>query len=205
MAFGGKDDLVTFLKLMFAGHSKRLGSDFFEISLSCKEKIYRIIRNFFLFGNFCGFAYVNNFTSSRLVIFLNDFLKIINNEIVDFFRVVKNNFHFGDLFFKVADVGCALEYIFTVKVAEFYFRNVFRLDLVDSEADHKVGNNFAFAFGFADNFYRLVNIKKNFLKTFEEMEFVFFAFKVKINSSANTFVSECDPFVDYLANAEDHR
>ena len=27
-----------------------------------------------------------------------------NNKIVDFFRIVKNNFHFCDLFFKIADI-----------------------------------------------------------------------------------------------------
>ena len=51
-------------------------------------------------------------------------------------------------------------------MTEFYFRNVFRLDLVDTEADHKVWHDLFFLFGFTDDFNCLIYIKQNFLHTF---------------------------------------
>ena len=59
-------------------------------------------------------------------------------------------------------------------MAELYFGNIIRLRFVYAEAYHKVWNNFRFFLGFTDDLYSLVNIKKYFFQTFEQVEFALF-------------------------------
>ena len=90
-------------------------------------------------------------------------------------------------------------------MTKLYLGNIIRLNFINTEANHQVGNNFAFFLGRADYFNRLVDIKKNLLQTFKQMELVFSLTQIKINSALDTFCSECYPLVEYLADSHDPR
>ena len=88
-------------------------------------------------------------------------------------EAVKRFLELLHLLFKLLEIGQTLEDMLAIKVAQLDLRNVFRLLLVDAEADHQVRNDFALLLGLAHNLDGLVNIQQNLFQTGQQVQFFF--------------------------------
>ena len=60
-------------------------------------------------------------------------------------------------------------------MAQLDLGHVLRLDFVDAEADHQVGDDLGFFGGVTHNFDGLVNVEQNRLQAFEQVQALFLA------------------------------
>ena len=90
-------------------------------------------------------------------------------------------------------------------MTELDFSHVFSLNLVNSEANHKVGYNLGFLVGLTDNLNRLVDIEQDFLEALQEVELVLLFVQIVEHTAANTLDTEAYPFLKKLFYAENHR
>ena len=67
-----------------------------------------------------------------------------------------------------------VENIFFVDVPQLDLSHKLSLNLVNTKADHQIGHHFAVLFGVADNGNGFIDIQKNFLQTFKQVQFFFF-------------------------------
>ena len=79
-------------------------------------------------------------------------------------------------------------------MAQFDFRDIFRLDFINPEADHQIRHDLGFFFGGANDADGFIDIQQDFLKAFEQMQAFFRLAQIKINSSAHTFRTKRNPF-----------
>ena len=186
---------ISIFELLFATHSKWKRSNFLEISLFCKEKIYRIIRNFFLNLSFNNIRSIDNHTLSWLTVFFGNSGKLSNDYILNLGFAFEDCFKLSNIFLKTFNFICAFENIFSIEMTKFDFSDIFSLNFINSETNHKIWNNITFFFGFTNYFNSLVNIKENLLKSLKKMELVLFFVQIVVGSAFYTLNSECNPFV----------
>ena len=79
-------------------------------------------------------------------------------------------------------------------MSELNLSNIFRLDFVNTKANHEVRNNLNFFICFTNNFYCFINIKQYFCKTVKQMQFFCFFGSVKVCSAFNALYTKCYPF-----------
>ena len=87
-------------------------------------------------------------------------------------------------------------------MAQLNLRHIFRLRLVDPEADHQVGDNFALLLRLADDLDCLVDIQQDFGKALQEMELILALGQVVESAPPHTFHTEGNPLVEQLLHAE---
>ena len=97
-------------------------------------------------------------------------------------------------------LGNALHNVFAVEVAKFYFRNIFRLNLVKVESFHEVWHNVRFLFRFADYFYSFVYVEKYFSQTEKQMKLFFLFAEVKRELTLYAAHAEAYPFCKNFPN-----
>ena len=90
-------------------------------------------------------------------------------------------------------------------MAQLDLRHIFRLRLVDPEADHQVGDNLALLLRLADDLNRLVDIQQDFGKALQQMQLLLALGQVVKGAPAHAFYTEGDPLIEQLFHAEHAR
>ena len=94
-----------------------------------------------------------------------------------------------------------LENVLFVDIAQFYFRHEIRLDLINAEANHQVGNDLIFQFRLANNRNRFINIQQDPLQALEQVQTVFLLLNLIEQAALDAVGAPCSPLLQDLANA----
>ena len=138
---------------------------------------------------------------ARFAIFLRDLLQLFADERLNLLLRAKRRFEVGDLLFKRLRLLQPVQNEFLVDVAQLDLRNVFRLYLIDAEADHEVRNNLRVQFRFPDDADGLVDIEKNFAEALQKVQLVLLFVHLEIQPAANAFGAPCRPLGEDFAHA----
>ena len=167
-SFPRKGQAIPFFEFLFTGHTQTLSGDFFQITfLRHKERngIVQCLLLFFL--DLCLLCLVNDLGLTRLTVLFGDLLQLRNDHILQAALAVQGIPQVCDLLFQLIDGLCLSQNILFIDVTQFDFCHIVRLDLINTKADHQIGDNFTFQLGFTDDFDRLIDIQQDTLQTFQ--------------------------------------
>ena len=153
---------VPLLVLLVAGHPQGLGGDFFQIALLGEEQADRVVGDLLLRRHHrLIHVVVDNLGPPGDGVLLLDLVQLIHNDFPDALGGVDHVLQVGDLVGERVHLLGALEDIFLVDVPQPDIRHILRLNLVDAEADHQVGDNLGVLLGVPDNLDGPVDIQQN--------------------------------------------
>ena len=135
-------------------------------------------------------------------VFVGDRVQLFDDHGADLALALQEVFQFGDLFFQIVDLLCALENIFFIDIAQLDFRDELRLHLVDAEADHQIWNDFRVGLRLADDADGLVDVEQDALEALEQVQLFGFFLLLVIDAAADAFGAPSRPLLDDLPHAE---
>ena len=131
--------------------------------------------------------------------------QFLDDDPLDLCLAVQNPLELRDVLFQLANLFRSLEDVFPVEVAQFDLGHIFRLHLVDAEADHQVRDYLGLLLRVAHNGHGLVDVQQDRLKALEQMELVALFAQVKMRAAAHAFDAERHPLLQQVAHAEHAR
>ena len=190
---------------MGAAHAQRLRRDFLEVALLGKEERAGVVGHLLRFFHIGGGVLIDDHALARLTVFFRDRAQLLDNDGLDARLAFEDIVQLGNLLFQILDILGAFKDILAVEVAQLDFRDILRLNLVDAEADHQVGNDLDFLVGFADDLDCFINIEQDFLQTAQQMQPLRFFGAVKVGAALDTLHAECDPLIEQFSDTHDAR
>ena len=197
--------LVALFELLLPAHAQRLRRDLLEIPIAGEKQMHGIIGDLLLFPVLLQLVGIEQHRAARLAILLCHRLQFLDDDPLDLCLAVQNPLELRDVLFQLADLFRALEDVFPVEVAQFDLGHIFRLHLVDAEADHQVRDHLGLLFRVAHNGHCLVDVQQDRLKALEQMELVALFAQVKMRAAAHAFDAERHPLLQQVAHAEHAR
>ena len=162
---------IPLLELLLTVHSQRGGGDFLEIPLTRQEHSDGILLLLFLLRGVAGdLVGVDDGGTAGLAVFLGGGVQLLHNDLLHPLRAVQQVLQIVDLIPQGVRLPGALENIFLVDVPQLDLRHIFRLDLVDAEADHQIGDDLGFLLRLPDNADGLVNIQQDALQALQQVQ-----------------------------------
>ena len=140
-----------------------------------------------------------------LTVFLRDLLQLLADERLHLFLRAERRFEVGDLLFKGLRLLQPVQDEFLVDVAQLDLRDVFRLYLIDAEADHEVRDDLRIQLRLADDADGLVDIEKNFAEALQEVQLVLLFVHLEIESAPDAFGAPRRPLGENFAHAHHAR
>ena len=107
--------------------------------------------------------------AAGLAVFLGGGVQLLHDDLLHPLRAVQQVLQIVDLIPQGVRLPGALENIFLVDVPQLDLRHIFRLDLVDAEADHQIGDDLGFLLRLPDNADGLVNIQQDALQALQQV------------------------------------
>ena len=195
------DDLVFLFQLLFAAHAERSRCDLFEVTTLRQKQVYRIIGNIFFVWFFLDVRRIIEQCLSGLSVFFCGFFQLCNDDFLHLFRIRNGFFQFSNFLFQLVNLLRAFQNVFSIQVPQFDLRHIFRLNLINAEADHQIWYNICFFDGFPHDANCLINVQQDFFQTKEQMQFFLFFLEVEHQTAADTFQTECGPFLQNFSHA----
>ena len=131
--------------------------------------------------------------------------QLVVDDVFDLLLTGEDIVELGDVALELHDVPRAVHDVFLVDVAQLDFRHELGLDLVDSEALHKVGHDVGFELRTADDRDGLVDVEQDRLEAVEQMQAVGLLRQIEVHAATGRLDAPRDPLVQDLAHAHDAR
>ena len=138
-------------------------------------------------------------------VFLRNLLKLLADQRLHLLFGAQRRFEVGNLLFKRLRLLQTVQDEFFIDVAQPDFRDVFRLHLIDAEADHEVRDDLRVELGLADDADGLVNIEKDFAEALQEVQLVLLFVHLEIEPAADAFGAPGRPLGENFAHAHHAR
>ena len=106
----------------------------------------------------------------------------------------------SDLLFQFVDGLSLLEDVFFVDITQLDFCHVISLDLIDTKADHQIGNNLIFQFGFPDDADGLIDIQQDPLQALQQVEAVFLLLDLEEQAALDAIGTPGGPLLQNLTD-----
>ena len=116
---------------------------------------------------------IDNGGAAGLAVFLGGGVQLLHNDLLHPLGAVQQVLQIVDLVPQGVGLLGALEDVLLVDVPQLDLRHVLRLDLVDAETDHQVGDDLGFLLGLPDDLDGLVNIQQDALEALQKVQLVF--------------------------------
>ena len=195
--------LVAFLEFLLAAHAQRLGRDLLEVALPGEEHGNRIIRQALLLGGrICGLHVVQNRAAAGLAVFFCHRVQLFDDDPSDLGLGFEDLLQAGNLRLQIRNLLGALEDVFPVQVAQLDLRHIFRLGLVDAEADHQIGHYLGVLLGLAHDADGLVDVQQDGLQALQKVQTLLLALQIVVGAAAHAFHPEGHPLVQNLPYAQ---
>ena len=136
-------------------------------------------------------------------VLLPDLLQLVHDDLPDPGGLSQRVLQVGDLLLQVLGLPDPLEDVFLVDVAQLDLRHILRLDLVDAEADHQVGDHLGLLLGFPDDGDGLVDVQQNALQAQQQVQLVLFAAEHEIHPPPHAVRAPGGPLAQDLAHPHD--
>ena len=130
-------------------------------------------------------------------------LQLAHDDLPDPGRLLQGVLQVGDLLLQVLGLLDPLEDILLVDIPQLDLRHIFRLDLVDAEADHQVGDNLGLLLGLPDDADGLVDVQQDALQAQQQVQLVLFAVQYEIHPPPHALRAPGRPLVQNLPHAHD--
>ena len=108
--------------------------------------------------------------AAGLTVFLSGGVQLLHNDLLHPLGAVQQVLQIVDLIPQCVGFPGALEDVFLVDVPQLDLRHIFRLNLVDAEADHQIGDDLGFLLRLPDNADGLVNIQQDALQALQKVQ-----------------------------------
>ena len=204
--FLGEAEAVTFLKLLFTGHTQTLLCDFLEVAFVGDEQSHGIIGDLlFLCLGLNLVNVINDFRLTGLTVLVGNGLQLLLDNSLQLAAAIQDLLELRNLLFQLGGCLGLLQDVFTVDIAKLDLRHKVGLNLVDAEADHQIGNYLIFQFGFPDDRNGLINIQQDPFQTFQQMQTILFLLNLEEQPSADAFHTPCSPLLQNFTHTHDSR
>ena len=162
---------ISLLELLLAVHPQRGRSDLLEIPLPGQEHSDGIFLLLFLLRGVAGdLVGIDDGGTAGLTVFLSGGVQFLHNDLLHPLGAVQQVLQIVDLVPQGIRLPGPLENVFLVDVPQLDLRHIFRLDLVDAEADHQIGDDLGFLLRLPDNADGLVNIQQDALEALQQVQ-----------------------------------
>ena len=162
---------IPLLELLLTVHSQRGGGDLLEIPLTGQEHSDGILLLLFLLRSVAGdLVGVDDGGAAGLAVFLGGGVQLLHNDLLHPLGAVQQVLQIVDLVPQGIGLLGAFEDVLLVDVPQLDLRHIFRLDLVDAEADHQIGDDLGFLLRLPDNADGLVNIQQDALQALQQVQ-----------------------------------
>ena len=157
-------ETVALLELLLAAHPQALGSDLLEVSLPGEEEMDGVLLHLLRLVVDLDLVSVDNGGAAGLAVLPRRLVQLLHDDLFHPLGAAQNVLQVLDLVLEGGGLVDPLEDIFLVDVAEPDLRYVLRLDLVDAEADHQVGDDLGLLLRLPDDPDGLVDVQQNALE-----------------------------------------
>ena len=162
---------ISLLELLLAVHPQRGRSDLLEIPLPGQEHSDGILLLLFLLRGVAGdLVGVDDGGAAGLAVFLGGGVQLLHDDLLYPLGAIQQVLQIVDLIPQGVGFPGALEDVFLVDVPQLDLRHIFRLDLVDAETDHQVGDDLGFLLRLSDNADGLVNVQQDALQALQQVQ-----------------------------------
>ena len=162
---------IPLLELLLTVHPQRGGGNLLEIPLTGQEHSDGILLLLFLLRGVAGdLVGVDDGGAAGLAVFLGGGVQLLHDDLLHPLGAVQQVLQIVDLIPQCVRLPGALEDVFLVDVPQLDLRHIFRLDLVDAEADHQIGDDLGFLLRLPDNADGLVNVQQDALQALQQVQ-----------------------------------
>ena len=138
---------------------------------------------------------VNDLGFPGLGVLLAYLRQLLHHDLADAGWLLQGVFQILDLPLQCLRLLHPLEDVLLVDVAELDLRHVFRLLLVDAEADHQVGDDLGLLLRLPDDGDGLVDVQQDALQTQQQMQLLLLAGEDEVHPPPHTLRAPCDPLL----------
>ena len=199
--FESLEQLVFFLVLLCVRHTQGLRGDLLEVTTLGEEDIDGIIGNIFFFVGSFDLMIVGNGGAAIHGVLLLDVLQLANDDLADAVGVCHKIAQIVDFVAQGFFFLHALQNVLLVDVAQLDLGNILCLHFVDAEANHQIGDDFAFFFGFANDRDGLIDVQQDALKTLQQVQFFLLFVQREVHAAADGIRTPGAPFFQKFTHA----
>ena len=194
---------VTLLELLLAVHPQGGRGDLLEVAFPGQEHSDGILLLLFLLRGVAGdLVGVDDGGAAGLAVFLGGGVQLLHDDLLHPLRAVQQVLQIVDLIPQGVRLPGALENIFLVDVPQLDLRHIFRLDLVDAEADHQIGDDLGFLLRLPDNADGLVNIQQDALQALQQVQLFLLLAQHEEDPPLHAVGAPRRPFLQNLPDAQ---
>ena len=187
---------IPLLELLLTIHPQRGGGDFLEIPLTGQEHSDGILLLLFLLRGVAGdLVGVDDGGAAGLAVFLGGGVQLLHDDLLHPLRAVQQVLQIVDLIPQCVGFPGALEDVFLVDVPQLDLRHIFRLNLVDAEANHQVGDHLSLLLRLTDDGDGLVNIQQDALQALQQVQLFLLLAQHEEDPPLHTVGAPCRPFL----------
>ena len=133
--------------------------------------------------------------TAGLAVFLSGGVQFLHNDLLHPLGAVQQVLQIVDLVPQGIRLPGPLENVLFIDVPQLDLRHIFRLDLVDAEADHQVGDDLGLLLRLPDDGDGLVDIQQDALQTQQQMQLLLLAGEDEVYPPPHALRAPCDPLL----------
>ena len=202
---GGLESLaqaVAVLELLLAVHAQRGGRDLLEIALPGQEDGDGVILHHSFFLVLLDLVAEHDGGAAGLTVLFRHLVQLVDDDLFHPLGIIQDLLQIVDLIPQGIRLPGALEDVFLVDVAQLDLRHILRLNLVDTEADHQVGDDLGLLLRLADDADGLVDIQQDPLEALQQMQLLFALAEDEIGAAADGLRTPSAPLLQHLAHTQ---